>query len=565
MCRPGHYAGWLAGLGLALFCACGGAAGGASVNFDPAQTTPTRLVSADGAITVLIPTDVLTGAVKLTLTNRSGGDVSVPGPEGRTLVMAMELTGTSLPTPPSGAGTGTGTSPPTAAALSGTVDVTFSLPFTLRSDLGMPVYAFNTASARYEAAGVSGAIVVEGAATRSNQLKFSISAFGRYAVYSLKPEELPPPTPGGLELLAASTQVRRLGWDAVSDPLVAGYNLYRADEGTESFSKVNSTAPLTLLAYSDELSSPGGYRYRVTSVNTAGVESDPSAVVESPAVDFDVAFTFGAGTLSTPLVLALDASRDRLVIADTGLEQLEVYNLSGVHQSTLEQYPGGTAMDPRGLAYNADGSKLYVTDGTRAQCRILDPDWKAVGAFGSLGKDPGEFETPGAVLAAGDKVLVADVSASTIQAFTPLGVYLKTIATQGSTGGLFDSPAALLLGDAGRLFASDANNNRVQAFKGEDLTFDSVIDYTPEDGGPFLAPDGLAQDFRGRLYVSDTGNHRVVVLDDTGKFLFHFGADGALRVEFSPASGPRGLALDRNTGYLYVCDPGNHRIAVFKT
>lgn len=345
MSRAAQMTGLLVGLGLALLSACGGGAGGASVDFDPAETTPTRLVSADGAITVLIPTDALSGAVKLTLTNRSGGDAGVPGPEGRTLVMAMELTGTTLPTPPSGTGAGTGAgSQPTPAALSGTVDVTFSLPFTLRSDIGMPVYAFNSASARYEAAGVSGAIVVEGTATRSNQLKFSIGAFGRYAVYSLKPEELPPATPDGLKLLAASTQVRRLGWNAVSGPLIAGYNLYRADADTESFSKVNTDA-LAVLAYSDELSSAGGCRYRVTSVNTAGVESDPSAVVESPAVDFDVAFTFGAGTLNTPLALALDASRNRLVIADAGLKRLEVYDLSGVHQSTLAQYPGGVAMN----------------------------------------------------------------------------------------------------------------------------------------------------------------------------------------------------------------------------
>ncbi len=36
-------------------------------------------------------------------------------------------------------------------------------------------------------------------------------------------------------------------------------------------------------------------------------------------------------------------------------------------------------------------------------------------------------------------------------------------------------------------------------------------------------------------------------------------------IEFSPSSGPAGMALDRSTGYLYVSDPGNHRIAVFKS
>jgi len=65
----------------------------------------------------------------------------------------------------------------------------------------------------------------------------------------------------------------------------------------------------------------------------------------------------------------------------------------------------------------------------------------------------------------------------------------------------------------------------------EDLEFDTALTFAVEDGG----------------------------------FLFHFGSDGALTVEFGAAGSPAGLALDRTTGDLYVCDPGNHRVAAFKT
>lgn len=551
--------------GAALLSACGGGTGGLAATFDPTQTTPTRLTTPDGNVSVLIPTDALTANVKLVLLNRTGNDAAVPGPTGRSLLMALEFTGTNPPAPPAGSGP---PGAPTPATLASAVDVTLRLPFSLRTDISMPVYTYNAVSQRYEPASLSATpTAADPLATTSSELKFSINAFGRYAVYNLLPEELPPPAPTNLRLLAASTQVRKLAWDAAPGSLVVGYNLYRADlsQASLSFAKQNANAPLTVTEISDELSAPGAFSYRVTSINSSGIESDPSNEVDSPAVVFDVAFTFGAGVLDTPAAIAIDTSRNRLVVSDTALHELHVYDLAGIHQMNLARYPGGYAMDARGLAYNADGTRLYVADGASKKCLILDQDWSLSGQFGTPGKDPGEFESPSAVVVLGDRVLVADASNSTLQVFTPLGVYLSTAATQGATDGLLDAPSALLLGQGGKVFLSDTNNNRVQLFKAADASFDKVLDYAPADGGPLLAPDGLAEDFRGRLYVSDTGNHRVVVFDSSGKFLFHFGADGALTVEFSIASGPRGMALDQTTGYLYVCDPGNHRIAVFKT
>lgn len=549
----------------ALLCSCGGGSGGLAATFDPDQTTPTRLTTSDGKISVLIPQDALTDKVQLVLLNCTGSDASVPGPTGRSLLLALEFSGTNPGTPATADNAATA---PTPATLASAVDVTLRLPFSLRTDISVPVYSYNDVSQRYEPASLSATPTSEDPlATVSNELKFSINDFGRYAVFSLLPSELPPPAPGNLRLLAASTQVRKLAWDAAADGLGVGYNLYRADlsQASLSFTKLNATQFLTDTEYSDELKSTGAFRYRVTSVNSSGIESDPSNELESPAVVFDVAFTFGRGVLDTPTAVVIDASRNRLVVADTALHELHVYDLTGKHVSTLTQYPGGHELDARGLAYNADKTRLYVVDGADRACRILDPDWKLTGLFGTPGKDPGEFEYPSAAVVLDDRVLIADSSNSTLQVFTPLGVFLSTAATQGATDGLLDAPSALLLGKGGKVFVSDTNNNRIQTFKAADASFDKVLDYAPEDGGPLLAPDGLAEDFRGWLYVADTGNHRVVVFDNSGKFLFHFGADGALTVEFSTTSGPRGMALDKTTGYLYVCDPGNHRIAVFKT
>jgi DNA-binding beta-propeller fold protein YncE len=55
---------------------------------------------------------------------------------------------------------------------------------------------------------------------------------------------------------------------------------------------------------------------------------------------------------------------------------------------------------------------------------------------------------------------------------------------------------------------------------------------------------------------------RVSVFSSSGEFLFQFGAEGQLHIEFGE-DGPQGLAYDSSSGYLYVADPSARRIAVF--
>ena len=559
----------LLSLAFALLTAtsCGGG-GGTSLNFDPAETTPTLITAPGGRITAEVPPEAYTVKVALTLTDRSDSDRTVPGPAGRTLVMAMELSARLVEAPaetPTGQGGAGGTAsrislaaqdttPPDPAAA---IEITFKLPSRIRPDLTVPVYSFNSVSGRYEAAGFNGALSDTGL-----ELTFPISAYGRYAIYSLTAAELPPAAPKNLRLLAASTQVRRLAWDAVAGTDIEGYYLYQAAEGQDSFTKVN-TAATTSTVLSVELTAPGAVSFRVTSVNVGEIESDPSAVLSSPAVDFDVAFTFGESELESPQTLALDAARERLLVADPGAHCVHVYTLAGVRLQTLTHYPSGTALDPWGIALSPDETRLYISHGELHHCAIFDADYALTGMFGSQGSGPGEFDTPGAIAAAGDRVIVADPALGTLQAFTPLGVYLTTFATGGTGDGQLTTPSALLASSTGKLLAADAGSGELARFDLTDLAFDDVLTLAPEDGGPLVGPSGLAEDFRGRLYISDSGNRRVVVLDSSGKLLFHFGSDGALRVEFSETTGPTGLALDPATGYLYVCDTGNHRIAVF--
>jgi DNA-binding beta-propeller fold protein YncE len=79
-------------------------------------------------------------------------------------------------------------------------------------------------------------------------------------------------------------------------------------------------------------------------------------------------------------------------------------------------------------------------------------------------------------------------------------------------------------------------------------------------------PHGLAVDFdSGELYVADGGNNRVDVFDVDGQFLRQFGAAGTGRGEFLD---PTAIAVDNgdassSKGDVYVYDSANHRVEKF--
>jgi len=531
-----------------LLTACGGGGGGGTT-FNPTEETPTRIESSDGRIIAIVPPAALSVEADLELVNRTGDDLEVPGPEGRTLTMAWEFNVKVEPaeepdddpaeeTPPDDGNTASQAEedPPaedtTDVTLAESVELTLLLSAALPAEMSIPIYTCNTTSKRYEDAELSGTVSETG-----NELNLTLDRFGRFAFYSVLPEEIPPSPPAGPTLTAASTQVRKLNWNAVAGGIIAGVNLYRA---------------------------------YLTAQNTAGLESEPSAVLNSPAVDFDIIDSWGWDRMNAPGDIALSVEQDMLLICDPPEQCVWVYSLDGRYLRRITRHGGKDLLEPTGVAFNPDGTRVYVTDATYQRVWIFDDNLDAVTFFGTPGSGPGEFERPVAIEVIydaeviGDTVLVVDETNSTLQSFTGLGVYLDTLATLGTGDGQLDTPGALFAAPDGSLYISDSANDRVQVFS-SDLEYEGVVLLSVEQNGPLSAPLGVEQDFRERLYVADSGNRRVVVFDGSDERLFHFGADGDLRVEFSYLTGPHGLALDPTTGYLYVSDTGNKRIVMFSS
>ena len=198
------------------------------------------------------------------------------------------------------------------------------------------------------------------------------------------------------------------------------------------------------------------------------------------------------------------------------------------------------------------------------------------------------FRLPDDILVAPDgSIYVADAGNNVIRRITQQGAQsiVETIAGNGVPGfadgdgsrARFNTPTALALSaDARFLFVADTKNNRIRKV---DLSTRRVSTFAgggtgeifdgPGGQAVFSFPIGLALDSDGVLYVSEFGASDLRRIDPAGNVTSLAGGktikprDGlGIQAGFNQ---PRGLAIDKQRGFLYIADYENfliRRIAV---
>ena len=98
-----------------------------------------------------------------------------------------------------------------------------------------------------------------------------------YIAYNIRPEKRPP-TPDGLTAIGTGAGIQ-LRWADVKTEGIAGYNLYRSESANGTYAKLNSGL-LLVADYFDGTAIAGQtYFYRLTSVDTGGIESVAHSVI----------------------------------------------------------------------------------------------------------------------------------------------------------------------------------------------------------------------------------------------------------------------------------------------
>ena len=136
---------------------------------------------------------------------------------------------------------------------------------------------------------------------------------------------------------------------------------------------------------------------------------------------------------------------------------------------------------------------------------------------------------------------------------------LCSLESRDSTTGTFNHPRGTAVDSDGNILVSD--DHRIQKFSKQGMLIASV---GSKDGRPsesdFNGPRGIAINSNtGMIYVADRYNHRIRVLNKDLTYLHQFGSEGSQPGQLHH---PYDVAIAKN-GTVYVADSYNHRIQVF--
>jgi DNA-binding beta-propeller fold protein YncE len=212
--------------------------------------------------------------------------------------------------------------------------------------------------------------------------------------------------------------------------------------------------------------------------------------------------------------------------------------------------PYGVTSDKRG--------RIFVADTELNTVFMIDAKGKAVERREGNSRVPLTMPV-GVAVDSEDRLFVSDAVLHSVICFNPAG---SPIAHFGMTA--LGRPGGIAIDrQRNRLYVADAKQSRIAVF---DTASFNLVGYFGtaskpgiHDNGTFRSPTNVAVDRQGNIYVADTGNFRVQILDQTGKFVRAFGAQGDAPGEFIR---PKGISVDSG-GHVYVADAEFNNFQIF--
>ncbi|MEH2327216.1 MAG: scytonemin biosynthesis PEP-CTERM protein ScyF [Nostoc sp.] len=232
--------------------------------------------------------------------------------------------------------------------------------------------------------------------------------------------------------------------------------------------------------------------------------------------------------------------------------------------------PQGITVDDSGNTYIANGRGVNP-DGSRNynlgdKIEKFSPSGQYIGAIGSGGKGPGQFDEPTTVdfnPVTGD-LYAGDVYNNRINQFDPQGKFIRSFANGDFTGLIpgrfFFGPSGVTFDKAGNVYVGDFNGERILKFTPDGKQIGVIGGTNGTALGQFQGVAGVRiSPVSGNIFVADQYNNRVQVLDPNGKPLLAFGSTGSKAGQLLQ---PIGIEVDDQEN-VYVADSINSRVQVF--
>ncbi|MBN3870404.1 MAG: scytonemin biosynthesis PEP-CTERM protein ScyF [Nostoc sp.] len=223
----------------------------------------------------------------------------------------------------------------------------------------------------------------------------------------------------------------------------------------------------------------------------------------------------------------------------------------------------GNTLISNGRGVNPDGTPNYNLGN---KIEKFSPSGQYIGAIGSGGKGPGQFDEPTTVdfnPVTGD-LYAGDVYNNRINQFDPQGKFIRSFANGEFTGLIpgrfFFGPSGVTFDKAGNVYAGDFNGERILKFTPDGKQIGVIGGTNGTALGEFQGVAGTRiSPVSGNIFVADQYNNRVQVLDPNGKPLYTFGSAGSGPGQLLQ---PIGIEVDDQEN-VYVADSINSRVQVF--
>jgi DNA-binding beta-propeller fold protein YncE len=182
---------------------------------------------------------------------------------------------------------------------------------------------------------------------------------------------------------------------------------------------------------------------------------------------------FGEGVMNDPAGLAIDEENRFLYVANTGSDQVLVYDADtfkllrkiGTAGKKHTLTTNGDFSDPTNVAVDKDGN-LFVTDTMNDRVEVFDAEGTFIRTFGKNGDGPGEFTRPkGIAIDCDGHVWVADAMMNRLQVFSPEGDLRLIVGGFGWLPGQFQALTGVTIDKQNRVFTSEQFLGRVQMFR----------------------------------------------------------------------------------------------------
>ncbi|HAD05276.1 MAG: hypothetical protein A2091_03940 [Desulfuromonadales bacterium GWD2_61_12] len=215
--------------------------------------------------------------------------------------------------------------------------------------------------------------------------------------------------------------------------------------------------------------------------------------------------------------LAVTANGSILASLATGGE----IGLFGPDEVLQRTFGKGQLQRPVGLAVDETRRRIYVADSGAHRLVLFDLDGEFVGYWGERGGENGRFNFPLDVdVDERGQVFVLDAMNARIQVFDAQGTFLRSFGERGTAVGSFMIPKSLAVSPQGHVYVTDSLGHKVVVFDREGqflLAFGgraaAVEGVQP---GGFSLPEGIAVDGSSTIWVVDSFNrmfHQFQYLD----------------------------------------------------